>query len=151
MRWNTAYKLYENTAYKLYENTAYKLCYIKQYRWQFFIFSVFVHELSFQRLPFWAFLGDLGLPCAPQLQLVWHFGRHYAPFRETISKIRTHIIRAFWYCMVLVWYCMILHGFYGIVWYCRILHGIAWYCIVFYCAPFTRLEPALCALFGHRP
>ena len=51
----------------------------------------------------------------------------------------------------IVWYCMILHDFYGIVWYCMVLQDIAWYCIVFYCAPFTRLEPALCALFGHRP
>ena len=65
-----------------------------------------------------------------------------------------------WYCMVLhgiAWYFMVLHGIalncialHGIAGYCMVLHGIA--CMVLYSiAPFTRLEPALCALFGHWP
>ena len=40
------------------------------------------------------FLGNVGLPCA-WLQLVWHFARHYAPFRAPISQIRARIMHAF--------------------------------------------------------
>ena len=57
------------------------------HRWQVFFVVVITC--------IWILLGNVGRLLCAWVRLVWHFARHYAPFRAPISQIRARIMHAF--------------------------------------------------------